>query len=403
MENIANQVELNSKPVLKQCLEVPDNLRQYTYYNSEMPKAKIQTWLWLANALGYASAQAQQVLREFEDIEALVAMRFSQDLSHFFTPAQITALQQKEPEDFLARIKLCEENEVNIVAYDDDDYPYLLRNIDSPPLVLYYKGDLSVLNKYLTFAIVGTRRPSAYGIEATITIAQGLAKQGAVLVSGLAAGLDSECHKASLQHNAITVACIAFGHDLCYPAANKKLKQLIEQYGLVIGEYPPGTLMQKPFFLHRNRLIAGLSYGLCVAEARQKSGTLNTVSAALKYGRDVFSVPGSIFSPLCEGTNQLLKEGAIPVTSYNDILSWYGFDIIEDNKKAKINNAKKNFTPDTKRVFSALSAKAQTLQSICIKCNMPIQEVIAILTQLELDGLVKQQAGRQFVLSDTFN
>ncbi len=380
-------------------LDVPQNLIPFSNYEPKA-KAKPEVWMWLANALGYASAQVKNVLEKYEDdINTLLIDRFNVDLSPIMTPAQIAALTDKEPEDFVFQVKECESSNVNFIAYDDENYPMLLREIDSPPLVLYYRGDITVLNKYLTFAIVGTRRPSAYGIEATRNIADELAKKGVVLVSGLAAGLDSESHKASLQNNAITVACIAFGHNKCYPASNGKLKQLIEKFGLVIGEYPPNSLMQKHYFLHRNRLIAGLSYGLCVAEARERSGTMNTVTCALAYSRDVFSVPGSIFSPLCEGTNNLLKEGAKPVTSHVDIMRYYGFD--EDEKT---NNKHKNKQPtiklegELKTVYEALSVKPQTLNQICAKCNLPMQLTIAYLTQLEIEDLVVQQAGRQFVI-----
>ncbi len=403
MENDVNRTDKAQQNTEIKCLEIKDNMRTYFNFEPKAKKAKLQTWLWLANALGYASAQSYDVLREYDDIDRLLSERFTQDLSQFFTPAQIDALKLKEPEDFVSRINLCKEHDVNIVTFEDEEYPELLRNIDSPPPVLYYRGDIKLVNGYFTLAIVGTRRPSAYGTEATRTIANGLAKEGAVLVSGLAEGLDSECHKASLQNSAATIACIAFGHDYCYPAVNKKLKELIENYGLVIGEYPPGTQMQKPFFLQRNRLIAGLSHGLCVAEARVRSGTLNTVSSALKYGRDVFSVPGSIFSPLCEGTNKLLKEGAVPATSHIDILQWYGYEISEEKKKSHIKVSKNNFTGEQKKVYEALSIKPQQLQNICIKCDLPVQNVMAILTKLELDGIVKQQAGRQFLLTDTCN
>ncbi len=380
-------------------LDVPKNIIPYTSY-APVKKAAAQVWFWLANALGYASAQVKDVLLQYEDdIEQILHDRFRVDLSQIMTPAQITALKEKEPEDFVYQINECEKSQVNFVTYDDENYPVLLRNIDSPPLVLYYRGDITVLNKYLTFAIVGTRRPSAYGIEATRHIADELAKKGVVLVSGLAAGLDSECHKASLQNNAITVACIAFGHNKCYPAANGKLKQLIEKFGLVIGEYAPNVLMQKHYFLHRNRLIAGLSYGLCVAEAREHSGTMNTVTSALQYSRDVFSVPGSIFSPLCEGTNNLLKEGAKPVTSYIDIMQYYGFDEkIESEKQNAKNKPKVKLEGKLKTLYNVLGIKPQTLTEICAKSDMPMHEAMAYLTQLELEGFVEQQAGRQFVI-----
>ena len=193
------------------------------------------------------------------------------------------------------------------------------------------------------------------------------------------------------------VACIAFGHDLCYPAANRTLKGVIERQGLVLSEYPPGTPPQRGYFLQRNRLIAGLSRGLCVAEARRRSGTMNTVAAALAAGRDVFSVPGSIFSPLCEGTNQLLREGAVPAVSGADILLWYGLAQPEQPEKAKPDGAPLSL--DAQRMRDALSAAAPLpLDALCAKTGLPPPKAMAALTELELAGFSRQLAGRQFQL-----
>ena len=232
---------------------------------------------------------------------------------------------------------------------------------------------------------MGTRRPSAYGVEATASIAGELARAGVALVSGLATGLDSESHKAAVQAGAPTVACIAFGHDQCYPAANRTLKGVIERQGLVLSEYPPGTPPQRGYFLQRNRLIAGLSRGLCVAEARRRSGTMNTVAAA------------SIFSPLCEGTNQLLREGAVPAVSGADILLWYGLARPEQPEKAKPDGAPLSL--DAQRMRDALSAAAPLpLDALCAKTGLPPPKAMAALTELELAGFSRQLAGRQFQL-----
>ena len=218
-----------------------------------------------------------------------------------------------------------------------------------------------------------------------------------MIVSGLAAGLDSEGHRAAIAASAPTIACIAFGHDDCYPGENRQLKALIEKQGLVVGEYPPGTRRQKEYFLQRNRIIAGLSYGLCVAEARARSGTMNTVSAALRYGRDVFSVPGSIFSPLCEGTNQLLREGAVPAVTGADILLWYGLAQPEQQEKTKPDGAPLSL--DAQRMRDAMSAAAPLpLDALCTKTGLPPPKAMAALTELELAGFSRQLAGRQFQL-----
>lgn len=355
-------------------------------------------WLWLASALGPASQNAAEVLNEFADIWELVDACRCEDLSAFFTKAQLAALHASQPEDYIARLDDCKRHKVGVLTWADEEYPELLRSIPSPPPVLYYRGDPGIANRCFTFAIVGTRRPSAYGVEATAAIAKELAHAGAVLVSGLATGLDSESHKAALRENAPTVACIAFGHDRCYPAQNRKLKELIETSGLVLSEYPPGTPALKNHFLERNRLIAGLSRGICVAEARSRSGTMNTVSAALAQGRDVFSVPGSIFSPLSEGTNRLLKEGAIPALSGADILAWYG---MTSEKEEKRQNTEKEVqvSPDAQMMKNALSAAhPQRLEELCAKTKLPPHKAMAALTELELAGFSMQLAGRQFQL-----
>ena len=258
-------------------------------------------WLWMAAALGPGAPNSGMALSMFPDARALAQACWKEDLSMVFTPAQLAALRAARPEDYTARLDDCARHGVNVLTWADEDYPDLLRAVSAPPPVLYYRGDAGIPNRCFTFAIVGTRRPSAYGVEATASIAGELARAGVALVSGLATGLDSESHKAAVQAGAPTVACIAFGHDLCYPAANRTLKGVIERQGLVLSEYPPGTLPQRGYFLQRNRLIAGLSRGLCVAEARRRSGTMNTVAAALAAGRDVFSVPGSIFFAAVRG------------------------------------------------------------------------------------------------------
>ena len=333
----------------------------------------------------------------YENPETLYGERFITDLSMILTPRQLDILQKTEPEDFIARKDDCAAQKVQILPYDSQDYPAMLREIDAPPVVLYYRGDASIPNRNLTFAMVGTRRPSAYGVEATRALATPLAKAGVVLVSGLATGLDSESHKCAVAAGTPTIACIAFGHDICYPAANRTLKGVIEKQGLVLSEYPPGTKVEKEYFLQRNRLIAGLSYGVCVAEARKASGTMNTVSTALRYGRDVFSVPGSIFSSLCEGTNHLLCEGAIPAVSAENILAYYGIEPAQAPQKAE----KVEDTPlslEAKQVKEQLLCTPQSLSALCAKIKLPPHKIMAALTELELAGVSSQQAGRQFVL-----
>lgn len=150
---------------------------------------------------------------------------------------------------------------MNVLTWADEDYPDLLRAVSAPPPVLYYRGDAGIPNRCFTFAIVGTRRPSAYGVEATASIAGELARAGVALVSGLATGLDSESHKAAVQAGAPTVACIAFGHDQCYPAANRTLKGVIERQGLVLSEYPPAPRRSAVIFCSATGSLRGCPAG----------------------------------------------------------------------------------------------------------------------------------------------
>lgn len=358
-----------------------------------MKEQDLLLWLWLANAMGPAASNALLVLEKYKTIVEIQKAVNAPDAP--FAPQQLAQLKQTNPQQFKTILQTCETLGVQIVTWGHDIYPQMLRDIASPPLVLYYKGELSVLDAPLLIGMIGTRKPSAYGIEATVTISKTLAEAGVVLVSGLAQGLDSEAHKASLKAETATVACLAFGHDRCYPANHKQMKDLIEKQGLTIGEYPPGTETQKQFFIQRNRLIAGFAQGVCVTEARSRSGTAHTVSAALENGRDVFSVPGSIFSPLSEGSNRMIREGAIPATCGEDILQHYGIELTKQKQ------ALPKAVPQNSLEYKLQKLLSQTpisLFDLCEQTGLSPGKLMATLTQMELAGLVRQHSGRCFSL-----
>ena len=284
-----------------------------------------------------------------------------------------------------------------LVPRGDEYYPPMLRHIAHPPHLLYVYGQTDLTDQF-PVAVVGTRRASAYGLNHTRQMAAELANVGVCIVSGLALGIDAAAHTGALDAKGRTVAILGSALDQPYPAENRPLmRRILESGGSVVSEYPPGTPPQRGYFLQRNRLIAGLSRGLCVAEARRRSGTMNTVAAALAAGRDVFSVPGSIFSPLCEGTNQLLREGAVPAVSGADILLWYGLAQPEQPEKAKPDGAPLSL--DAQRMRDAMSAAAPLpLDALCAKTGLPPPKAMAALTELELAGFSRQLAGRQFQL-----
>lgn len=352
-------------------------------------------WLWYANIIGEAAKNAGQISRLYST--PLELMEDDDYIRKVLTPSQYETMKTTTPDMLEPQLADCERLGVGIITWADDEYPKQLFEIDSPPPVLYYKGDESVLNYAFLFAIVGTRRPSAYGIEATKLIANELCQCGMVMVSGMATGLDTEAHKAAIANNVPTIACLAFGHDICYPAHNREIKQIIEKTGVSISEYPPGTKVQKSSFLNRNRIIAALSRGVCVAEARKVSGTMNTVAHALELGRDVFSVPGNIFSPLSEGTNCLICEGAHPVVSGKDIIDFYA---LEYQKRNDITTTAPPIlvTPAAEKLFKYISPIAKTIEELSQDSGLTPQAVLAAITELEIIDAVTQISGRRFEL-----
>lgn len=353
------------------------------------------SWLWYANIIGEAAKNAAEIFRLYSSPKQF--MESDDYVLKVLTASQTQTMKSTSPDMFENQLRDCEKLSVKIITWADKSYPQQLFDLNSPPPVLFCKGDESVLNYEFLFAMVGTRRPSAYGIEAAKLIANQLCKCGMVMVSGMATGLDSEAHKAALANNTPTIACLAFGHDICYPAHNREMKQIIEKVGVTVSEYPPGYKIQKQSFLNRNRIIAALSRGVCVAEARRSSGTMNTVAHALEMGRDVFAVPGSIFSPLSEGTNYLICEGAIPVVSGQDIIEHYAIEYQQRNDITKT-PPPILVTPAAEKLFKYISPVAKTVEELTQESGLNAQAVLAALTELEIIGAVTQISGRRFEL-----
>ncbi|MDK2886492.1 MAG: processing protein [Thermosipho sp. (in: thermotogales)] len=225
----------------------------------------------------------------------------------------------QENKFYLERIKKgLERKEFNLVTYWDKDYPKNLKNLWNPPLFLFYKGNFSLLHKK-SLAVVGARKITDYGKKATKFFVAGL-KQHFVIVSGMALGVDSIAHWSSLGN---TIAVLGSGVNYCYPKSNKILYSKILNSGCIISEYFPWEGPKKEYFPMRNRIISGLTDGVLIVEGKLKSGTMITAMYSLELGKDVFAIPGDIFSENSEGPNFLIKNGAIPVTSPNDIIDYY--------------------------------------------------------------------------------
>ena len=245
-----------------------------------------------------------------------------------------------------------------------------------------------------TVAIVGSRKPTAYGKEVTYQLAYDLAKRGIVILSGLALGVDSIAHQAALDAGGITIAVLPSSVDDIYPRTHSNLaKQIIASGGAIISEYEPETGIYKTNFLERNRIVSGLADALIVTEAAIRSGTLSTVGHALEQGREVFAVPGNITSPLSAGCNALIKQGAAPITSAQDVLEVIAPDLLDEQQSLALGN-----TPIETKIISLLKSGIRDGDQLQEKVGIDASEFAQALTILELGGTIRSLGGNQWTL-----
>jgi len=282
-----------------------------------------------------------------------------------------------------------EKQGIYICSLHDQEYPTLLRNTYNAPYVLYYRGQLPTHEKLI--GIVGARQASLYGKNIAGKLASELAEAGVWIVSGAARGIDTAAHQGALTKG-YTVAVLGCGVDVNYPPENGKLLSHIAECGAVISEYPPGTMAHPGHFPARNRIISGLSRGIVVVEAAEKSGALITADFALEEGRDVFAVPGNIFSESSKGTHRLIKQGAKLIDSSADILEEYNLGIAT-SKGAVI-----ELSTDEETVFDVLTYDTPVgIDEIIMKSNLNPASVTYILLQLELRGLAIEHSGKRYL------
>ncbi|MDM5327957.1 DNA-processing protein DprA [Neobacillus sp. CF12] len=220
----------------------------------------------------------------------------------------------------IEQIRQYEQNGIKVITILDENYPSLLKEIYQPPWVLFAKGDISLLRKEPKLAVVGSRQATQYGKSAINVMFPQLVEKGVVIISGLAAGIDTLAHECAMKNGGHTIAVIAGGLAHIYPKKNAELAKEMMETQLIVSEYPPTTKPQRWHFPARNRIISGMSKGTFIIEAKRKSGSLITANYAVNEGREVFSLPGSIFNPFSMGTNDLIQQGAKLVTSSEDIL-----------------------------------------------------------------------------------
>src|SRR5437879_8412871 len=279
---------------------------------------------------------------------------------------------------------------IRAITLLDDGYPTNLRDVADPPPVLFVRGRLAARDARAV-ALVGTRRATSYGQAVADRLARELAAAGVTVVSGLARGVDTAAHRAVAQGGCRTIAVLGNGLDQVYPPENAGLaRQIVENdAGAVVSEFAPGVRPDAVNFPRRNRLISGLSLGTVIVEAGEHSGALITADFALEQGRDVLAVPGSIFGPMSAGTNQLLRQGATPVTCVQDILAVLGV-AADTPAPADLARHVPELGPNEATVWHALSQEPRHIDELVRGLAMPAGQLTATLTMLELSGLARQ-------------
>lgn len=378
-------------------------------------------WIWLATLPDMKWTHKLALLEHFSDPEELY---FAQDLPEAL---QHPSLENKDLRYARQVVKNCADRHIGILTIRDAAYPSRLRAIPNPPMVLYYKGTLPDLEEQPVIGIVGTRKASGYGNSAATQISRQIAACGGLVVSGGAAGIDTAALQGALDAGRPAVAVLGCGPDVVYPKSNVQLFEKLAENGCLISEYPPGTQPTPWQFPERNRIISGLSHGVVVVEAPQKSGALITAADAFAQGRDVFVVPGNIDVASCAGSNGLLQEYAHAVFSGWDVLKDYApqFPGVKEctpaphrptdpqeipvtpvtTDKKDIDNPAPCAYSDLDTVLEKLDTISQNLvaaigfspiavDEVIAKMDMPAAEVLKLLTKLALMGVVENHPGK---------
>lgn len=399
--------------------------------------AGLRYWLWLSHLPRINSQMKLALLEHFGTPEKIYfGEKEEYSLVEGMTRPIMESLENKDLAPVDQILGDCDKLGLQIITIKDTTYPDRLRNIFNPPLLLYVQGRMPIFDEEVAVAMVGTRQASRYALETGEKLAYQMAGMGAVIVSGLASGGDAAAHRGALRADGMTAAVIGGGHDIIYPKENKRLYEDIAARGVILSEYPPGSEHMGSHFPVRNRIISGLSLGVIVIEAPERSGTLITASRALDQGRDVFAVPGQLGDWHCIGSNQLLRDGAGIVTEPWDVLGHYAgqyphklrslrlemprhFGSASDGKSEKKPEQKKEKAPqkpaepkkplldlsrnhgltdDQIRIVKTLNGRTVQVDDLVEETQIPTRRILSALTVLELDRIVTQESGKRFSL-----
>jgi len=312
-------------------------------------------------------------------------------ISKFLTPI-LDKKYKDNAEEYIHKLK---GTGIRLISIEDKEYPDALRNIHVPPQILHVRGEIK-LNEYKAIAVVGARKATRYGTDMAKQIAYELALRNVSVVSGMARGVDSSAHKGALEAGGMTIAVMGCGVDIAYPHENKELIEKVSKNGAIVSEYLLGVEPVPGHFPARNRIISGISMGVVVIEAGEKSGSLITADLALEQGREVFAVPGNADSNSSKGTNTLIKQGAKLVTSVEDILEEF-FELKNVKIKSKERQEFKGLNEDEKNIVDKLDSGSVHIDVLSRTTGYSVQKINTTLMMLELKGIVKQLPGKFFV------
>jgi DNA processing protein len=310
-----------------------------------------------------------------------------------FGDVTIKAVEEAKKKDWAAKeLERAEKLNIQLIHFEHEGYPDALKHIYDPPPLLYVRGQLPTNERAI--GIVGTRDASDYALKFTEALAQDLTRANVSVISGLALGIDSAAHRGAVSsEGGQTVAVLGSGVDVIYPKQNESLAKRIETgHGAIISEYPIGTGPTATNFPGRNRIINGLSKGVVVVEAGEKSGALITADYALEEGRTVFAVPGRVGDTKAKGTLNLIKQGAVLVQSVEDILNEFGWSQAATKTPEKV----LELSPQEQLIVKALSNNPLLLDDLLERTNLPVSELLKLLTLLELKGVTKQLPGGRY-------
>ncbi len=350
------------------------------------------------NKIEGIGAQKLRLLMTFFDSAEAAWKASLQDLkeSGIGNVASEKIIEQKRNIDPDAEWEKMQKENIRLIDWKSPDYPVLLREINNPPYILYTKGDLD-LNSAPIISVVGSRKYTAYGSQVAENFSRELARAGIIIASGMAIGIDSFAHRGALDAGGRTIAVLADSLDdeHLHPRINFNMSREIMENGLLVSEYPIPTQSLPSLFPARNRIVAGLSMGTIVIEAGEKSGSLITATLTLDFNREVFAVPGPIFSPQSFGTNDLIKKGAKIVTSVKDILEELNLEKIEKNNQ---NFLKIPENKEEEVLLKILSADPLHIDNIAKISKLGTANTLSALSMMELKGWAKNIGGQNYII-----